>query len=464
MPGIPARYDPNDKTINELGDAERAARLSEIRTAWRYYDGAHKEWLKARPGDTATNITLNLCGRTVDKLAEFIGVPERVELPGGVDNVPVAANALGEVKTPEQEALETFYTTLRDDLPEIITSGIVVGHTFVKLYIDESSTPQATLLDPEYVTVFWDRMNRRRVLFYRLQWAHGDEAYRQDIVPSSLLPESSTLAAPADTWVILDYEQKRGGQAWALTQSEVWAYPFAPIVSWVNKRRAHQYYGVGELGDAIQLNDAVNFIASNTAQIIKFHAHPRTIGKGFEAGDVEQTSIDGLFTVPENADVYNLEMQSDLASSMNMLNMLRAEFFANQRVVDSAGMKDRVGQLTNFGLRVLYSDQIENAQEKQRLMARGLAELMRRMLVIAGIESAPTPAIIWGDPLPDNRIERLQAAQIEKDLGFTSMQTLAQDLSRDYLTEQERRAEERATNAEGVGALLESMAVAGRIA
>jgi hypothetical protein len=206
---------------------------------------------------------------------------------------------------------------------------------------------------------------------------------------------------------------------------------------------SHSVYGQSNLKH-VDLNDAVNFVASNTARIIKHHAHPKSVIIGAELKDLNATAVDGLYTLPPGASVTNLEMQSDLQSSMRMLEMLRSAFFTQARVVDWASQKDKVGQLTNFGLRVLFNDMLDMIDGKHRVYGRGLAEISRRGLVMMGHADAPLPEVQWGESLPKDRKESVEAVEKEKGLGFTSDHTLAQELGRDYDAEKERKEEEAA--------------------
>ena len=61
-------------------------------------------------------------------------------------------------------------------------------------------------------------------------------------------------------------------------------------------------------------------------------------------------------TSDPNALIQNLEMQSDLNSSLNFIRYLRQALFDVSRAVDIDSMADKLGSLTNFGLRVLYQD------------------------------------------------------------------------------------------------------------
>src|SRR5688572_16562707 len=92
MPAIAPFYNPNDKTVNKQGDDERVARQKYITDRWNYYDGNQFRWLKKDPDALREdNITINLCGRSVDKAVEFIGTPDEFKVEGAKTEQPASA-------------------------------------------------------------------------------------------------------------------------------------------------------------------------------------------------------------------------------------------------------------------------------------------------------------------------------------------------------------------------------------
>ncbi len=456
MPGILlARYSPNNKKVNDAGKDELTERALKIALFRKYYDGDQHRWLKADPGALRDdNIILNLCGRATDKMAEFIGTPTKIEVPGK------AAAADAQSANPAQEDVDAIWDEHQSDVPEIILSGLITGHSFVKLHIEDDE-PCMTLLDPMFTQVFWNETNPRKVLFYRMTWKSGDVNYMQDIVPDWLAEAPADaevlFSTPAaQSWWILDYKQGND-DSWIRIGLEHWEWPFAPIVDWPMKKHPHEYYGRSMLYRLIGKQDAVNFNASNTGRILKHHAHPLTLLFGATMGDNEEPNEEGLLPVaanpvggiidglPDEARAQNIEMQSDLASSMNFLNMLKSEFFSDARVVDTATIQDKLGQITNFGVRMLFSDQIEAAEETTTLAGKGLAEVVRRMLAMNETLIDDKLTAVWDDPLPVNKLELTQAVLNESKVGVLSDKTLIEDLDKDPETEQANKAEEKET-------------------
>lgn len=452
MPGIPEIYKPNDKDINEFADKERVARQKLINDNWRYYWGDHTKPLDVQPGGHDYNIIMNMCDMVIDRFVEFVGIP-RLSLAGGIDNVVGDDGRTVVEKTPEQEMLEALVkeSAIEELIPDTLTSGAMAGHNYWKIVVDtdemgnadisEDNLPYLVLIDPRYITTFWDMTNPKRTLFYRMEWTIGNTVYRQDTVPGWLLPDDMTFEIADDQWAILEYVQKANGK-FEFDRGAVWGYPFAPIIAWKTRRKAHSYYGGHDMG-AKNINDGYNFVISNTSKIIKHHGHPKTILFGANADQLQTIAPDELWTIEnEDARMQSVEMQSDLQSSMNFASNLRDFFFSKMRVIDVSTIKDRLGQITNFGVKMLYNDMLKNVEDRRGRTAKfALNVAFKRMMYMMGYE---IDGIVteWSDPLPIDRKELVEVIEKEQAIGFTSNQTLAKDLGRDFVKEMEQLREE----------------------
>lgn len=93
--------------------------------------------------------------------------------------------------------------------------------------------------------------------------------------------------------------------------------------------------------------------------------------------------------------------------------------------MDSIG--DNLGQLTNFGLRVLYSDAVDKNETKRWLYADALKELNRRLLVLTdkwkGAETDPGD-VIWGEALIINVMEEMETDQLALNMKVVDLETV----------------------------------------
>jgi hypothetical protein len=447
VPGILIDHYPGPlRDIDQQADDERRKRQAEIDLAFAYYDGQHTPPLKRDADGGDPNVILNLVGQALDDMAEFIGLPE-LRVPDGGQREPGPDGKLALVPNAAQDTLDAWWETqsFAEFLTDCYLSGFLAGHSFVKLYRTDAEQVEAALLDPRMVTVFWDANNVKRALWYRIEWlVTADTRRRQDIVPNALFDPARTIPgvvtpALADGWQIIEYEQKKNATGWALVGQDDWPLELGPLVEWKNAQRPHQYYGRSDFRR--RLNDNINFVASNTAKIIKHHAGPQTIVTGGKLPDDDL----GPGTVVEldnpDAKVYNLEMQSDLASSLAFLDKLEARFFSEMKVVDLTNIKDKLGQITNFGVRMLFVKMVNNLERRRSLYGRGVRDISLRALALLGQPVADVTAD-WPEMLPVNRVELLAALEKEKALGLLSKQTASEDLGRDFEQEQERLDEE----------------------
>lgn len=448
MPGIMPRYAENDKEVERIGDDERRDRGKMIERGWNYYGGKHDSPLTT--DEDTKQIILNLERQAIDRVVDMVGMPELHTINEGDEVIEELLSMLAEM------------SDMQELVPDVLTAGQVEGHAFLRIIppaggvISPANPPILGHLPGKYVSVYWDIGlfgMQQAALWYRLQWEDGKEKRRQDIVPGILLD-----GIREDQWAIIEYEYTaRNGGGWVEVARDLWAYPFPPIVDAKNARKAHSYYGQSEIEDT-RLQDALNFIATNTGKIIKAHAHPMGFAKGFQPP--QETKIGGVYYIPDpEGDFKLVEMQGDLQSSMNFLSMLRQAFFSEARVTDPAVIKDKIGAATNFTMRMMYSDMIDQVEDKRKRYGKLFSEAFRRMMFMIGYDVQI--AAKWGELLPINQLELVQRLQVEDALGITSKQMMAEDLGRDYEMVVQQKQEEATTDIDRQVGLLTGLAERG---
>lgn len=408
MPGI-FEYPTKPGDVEKLARAELTARKNYMSTTWKYYRGEHKRQLKVKPGQPDDNVIMNLAKKLVDTgVAMLFGRGVQFELSERTD-------------TDAERVLRSIWRENRSHilLNDIALNGYVTGHPVVKILPGEDDgLPRIININPAALTVFWKADDVDTVLFYSLKWS--DDA-RQDIVRDG------------GAWRIFNY-RRIGGQ-WELADEKIWRYSWSPILDWKNLPNPNMYYGVSDLEHA-DLNDDINFVASNILRILRYHAHPKTIGTGARADALQQTDIDSFWTFPnENAKIYNLEMQSDLTSSLEYLKLLRTAFFSLGAGVDMSHIMSSLREVTNFSIKVLYKDAVDRLILKRALYGEALVEINRRVLELAGFGAENHTMLHWPEPLPADETAQANALQMERDLGVVSKQTAAARLGYDWETE-----------------------------
>jgi len=437
MPGIRfnGTYNPEDKDVFAKGNEERKLRFDLITLYWHYYEGLQRKFLKITPGTYDDNVIINLCSQAVDRLASFV-FPTIPGMKYSTKKNQKAVDRIWEFA----EYIPTFTTDLG-------IAGLVGGHVYVRINASNTKNPRFVLLDPRLMTDFWDVTKPEELLWYRMTWAddkgqvHGEIYSIEDYVPSSIDPKAKDFEGnPTDFgWQIITYAWNPNKGSQLIEESrEHWRYDFAPIVSWKAQPRPFTHYGPSLLRH-LHINDVANFLFSNTNRILRFHAHPKTIILGAAKEELQQTAIDQVWAIPTTgAQVFNLEMQSELTASLMLYEEAKVAFFSQTHVVDTAANQEKLAGITNFGLHVLFSDMLDHTSQIRQLYGKGLQELIRRSMVIMGHSKIGNPQLLWGNPLPVNRSEHVNAVKVEQSIGGTSPQTLTESLDRDYDKEQER--------------------------
>lgn len=382
-----------DSGISPLS-SEHRKRAELFGRYWNYYNGHHKRNLKGNPAD---NVTLNFSRKVVNEGLRFLfpAVPQFYE-----DD--------DEKKVTSAEAWMAEYWQADPSrgwspfefLQALGQNGFVCGTPFVKLLPQVNGTIELRAIDPAMVNIETDPDDIQTPTAYDIIWKRGDVYHRQ-----RMEKQDGGMA-----WLVTEADHVRG--SWVVTDEELWPYSFAPLLHAHNLIVANSIWGASDLEEA-DLNDNINFTASNNSRILRFHAHPKTIGTGFSAKQLEQTAVDELWTITDpNAKVFNLEMQSDLAASRAHMDGLIEAFHQISAVPRLDPATVNVGALSGFALRILYGPLLSKTRQKQATYGMLLAQTNRALLELAGMKDVAVK-VKWEDPLPgseqetDERIERL---------------------------------------------------------
>lgn len=403
--------------------------------AWDYYDGKHRKMLKVKRG-IDDNLTVNLIRLAIDKTTAYL-FGKGVQFKTGDETQDAW---LAEVWAQNKRALF---------LQQLGVTGAVVGHCFIKIAPRENAAPRLTLLDPMIVKVGIEPDDYQTVNGYELTWQSKDE--RGDAVTRIQTIERASDAA----WTITDKQQRGNAPATVLNQV-VWAYPFAPILSGQNLPRAHQFFGQSDVAQLFALQDVVNFTASNIGKILRLHAHPKTIGTGFATKQLD-TSPDEMLVLPSaDAKVFNLEMQSDLASSIAFYGKLLEAWHELARIpAVSTGTLSDVGALSGTALRILYEPLLELVESKQQTYGDLLRDVNRALLAIGlgGDYASYQVDVKFPELLPRNAKEETETALLKQQVGV-STPTLLGELGYNAETE---LAQSEATSADAAAQMLTAL-------
>lgn len=421
-----------------------------------YYAGDHRPQLKTRPGQPTDNVYQNFIGLAVDRSVSRL-------FRGGIEfnlsNIDTGEkDEKGKSKTkesPQKEYLDKIWDLNKKEilLYQLGLHGAVYGTVFVKVSPDymidpytEELYPRLTAIDPEIIRVKTDPQDMERVIEYRIEYKiteGGKETAYKELTKRADVDayEEGEAADVADSWVIEHWQQVDSAQ-WELVDSTDWEYPFPPIIHWKNLPSLKSCYGDSDIDDVVNVQDRSNFVVSNTGKIIKHHASQRPVGTGFSGKDMKplDDSPESMVVIPSpDAKVYMLDGQSDLASSRSFALDLRQSIFDIAREVDMSSVADKLGALTNFGLRVLWGDALDKNDTKRQLYGDAIKELNRRLLVLKNYEKeASDPGeISWGEAMPINVLEEMQADQLALEMQVIDRETVGKRYETRYGVEWE---------------------------
>ena len=400
--------------IELLGQDEQS-RVEVIRKRWEAYYGKMPAVLKVRPGQIDDNVRLNYARMIVDKGVSFL-FGQEVDFE--IDET---------AETSAEEWLDAVWQANRKMslLQSAALIGGVTGHTFLKI-IPNEPYPRLVPIDSETMTVNLAPDDYQTILSYQISYTSQDPKTKKPIGVRQIIERDG------QRWKITDQVGDTERLIWSTVNETVWPYDFSPIVDCQNLPAPGEFWGCSDLeDDVLEIIRAINFIASNTARIIRFHAHPKTWGKGFAAKDL-RIGVDETIILPgDNAELRNLEMQSDLASSLAYLDHLRQALHEISRVPEVAtGNLDRAGSLSGVALQILYQPLLEKTGTKRLLYGDMLVELNRRLLAIGGFGEDNNTFIHWQELIPSDPLQERQAALIDQQLGV-SRDTILQKLGYD---------------------------------
>jgi len=419
-----------DTHLLQANAADELARLQRYRAAWEAYHGDFPEPLRPRgSGPHDDNVLVNYCRLIVDKGVSFLfGQRPGFELVEGT-------------VTPEEDWLGRCWQANGDlaVLQKLATNGAVCGHAFLKLVPGgPGGFPRLIVLDPANVRVGFDPADIDSVTWYRIEYSAVDPrtgkmtAYRQSIERESEY-----------AWQIVDQVSRSAGGSWETLSAERWPYAWPPVSDCQNLPIPNEFYGVSDLpDDVLRLNRNINFVLSNVTRILRFHAHPKTWGKGFSVDQLKVAPDETIILNNPEALLQNLEMTSDLGSSLGLFEQLREALHEVTRVPEVAtGRLRNLGALSGLALQILYQPLVEKTKTKRGSYGALLVELNRRLLELGGFGPSHVGVLRWPDLLPGDPLAVRQAALMDLQMG-ASQDTILQMLGYDADAEREKRAAE----------------------
>jgi hypothetical protein len=475
--------------------AEDITRAKDMADAWKAYRGQLPKPLKVKSGQADPNAMSNRCEPIVtagvafligDDLSFSIEADENdtsiagkdaEEQPSGQSQQdddtppkPSPARGKGETVAPAnaqaQDYLDAFWLKNQkmSKLAKACINAGVFGHGFVKIIpgtdpTNPATPPRLVILNPQQVRICTMPGDVDTVLAFIVSYSVWDETsrtrreYRQVIErvdPDNDAAQWADSLDPDTTWLITDQTRTQTGSAntpWLTTDQNEWQHPFPPIFHWQNLPNPNEACGMPDLtADIIQANKDINFTQSNIQKILEWHASPLTYATGLRNTTL-QRDPDVVLALPDGADLKNLEMASDLSSSLNFLATLRANMDEQSKVPAVAlGRQSELpkGNLSGVALELLFMPLLQKTNMKRPLLGEALEQLCGAVLVLGGFQAEIGELEIitnWPQVLPHDPAADWQVAPVKNQMGV-SKRTLLEENGYNFDEEQARNQDE----------------------
>ena len=421
-------------------------RAKELTRGVNYFKGGHPKTLKVKYGGADDNISLNFTALAIWRsVSRMLRGGVRFELPEGAEK--------------QSEHLDRLWDANKQQifLLRCALNAAVYGTGYIQVVPGGITDPytgnpidRLVCLNSEYVRVEVSPDDVERLERYIVEYEANGNGYRKierRAMPGDLPGVDGEPLMDISGWII-EYYTRHGNYAkWELEGIEHWPFDFPDIIHWSNLPAVpNSAYGLPDIdASLLNLQDKVNFSHSNLMKIIRNQAHKQRYFTGIGSRDIgrQTMGIDTVPSLPEGATLEQLDADADLSDAHEFTTSLRQALFDISREVDISSITDKTGSLTNFGLRVLFTDATDKNDSKRQLFGDMLLELQRRLLVIAGFEGeqANPGRVVWSDPLPVNRREELEADKIAVEMGIVSKQTISEKHGYEWENEQARMAE-----------------------
>lgn len=413
-----------------------------------YYNGVQKKSLKTSKEGVDFNVTVNLASLIVDRTVSML-------FGGGI-----------EFKNDDQtvkDYLDDIWAANKKDilLHDFGQNGAIYGTLYAKILPNDRMTDDnketfgIVALSSINMIVGVNPQDVREVFYYVNRWNVNESgktiAYRE-------ITKKNKSADGTATWSVITQVQGRAmSSKWEQIDNVDWPYDFPPVVHTKNLPNAGSQYGRSDIEDVLGLQDDYNQAFSNVNKILWFHGHPHLWTNG-KVGSLVDWSTEKILElkgdgITKDPSLQSMELQGDLAASREFINDLRRDLMDVSRTTDVETIKDKAGTLTNFGLRVLFKDELAKTKTKQLLYGEFITEINRRLLLLGNV-AGKVGSIQWGEALPENENEETTALKSDLDMGIVSKETVALKRGYDWKVESERLAGEKRSEGNVGGKIL----------
>jgi len=408
-----------------------------------YYMGVQKKSLKAGRDGKDFNVTINLASLVVDRSVSML-------FGAGIDFE-------NEDETADQFIESVWDANGRDILlHDVGQNGAIYGTPYIKIVPygrkdrEGKDTYRLIALSPMNMIIGVNPHDVEEVVYYVNRYNVNEDG--RNVAYREVFKKNET------NWsIIFEKSDRTNNGRWTQLSDMLWDYEFPPIVHGKNLPHAGTQYGRSDIEDVLGLQDDYNAAFSNVNKILWFHGHPHLWTNG-KIGDALDWSTEKILELKANgldkdARLEALQLQGDLQASREFYNDIRRDLMDVSRTTDIETIKDKAGGLTNFGLRVLFKDELAKLETKRLLYGEMITEVNQRLLSLQGM-NVPAGEVHWRDVLPSNENEQITALKTDLELGIVSRETVSMQRGYEWEEEKEKIANEKTAAGNIGGSIL----------
>lgn len=360
----------------ELSDEEfevHGPRLNRYATNWAFYLGHH--WGYRREAGEP-QVTFNYTRALSDWMTNFtFGRGVNFKTPKETEAIiPALLHRIWEVDNDKRKILWGMGQT-----------GSVNGDAFVKVaYEDPWVDPigrihegkvRIIVLNPAFCFPEWHPHDRTRILRMKIKyrfWGTAPDGTRQVFTYTEIL---------TDEWIEEYINDELIGEPRPNPIGVI------PIVHIANQPIEGSPWGLSDVQDITGLNREFNEKATDLSDIINYHAAPVTVITGAKASQLEKGPKKVWGGLPEKANVFNLELNTNFGGPIAYLEMLKRAMHEMTGVPEGAlGMHQPISNTSGVALAMTYMPLMNRYRVKEMQYGEGLERINELVLLTLAVK------------------------------------------------------------------------------
>lgn len=287
--------------------------------------------------------------------------------------------------------------------------GGVTGDCFVKVAYEDPWVDPAGRLHPGRVRILplnpafcfpeFHPHDRSRLLRFKLKyrfWGTAPDGTRQVFTYTEIMTDE----------VIEEFiNDERLGEPRPNTLGQI------PVVHIANIPVEGSPWGLSDINDITNLNREYNEKATEVSDIINYHAAPVTVITGAKANQLEKGPKKVWGGLPKDANVFNLDMTTNLQGPLTFLEMVKQAMHEMTGVPAGAlGEKQPISNTSGVALAITYQPLMNRAQMKHTQYGDGLERINEIVLLTLAVKE---PHTFVFNPYTESHLKPGQLAQLD---------------------------------------------------